>query len=398
MELLAIIIILGAVAMMVTPIVTSIINGTTQKAVLSSAQSYVRAVNDQIVSNQTKYLTAKTMNGATDDSILIKDTDIDTNGLVKPYSINDLTARGVTVDGYVPTNGGVIVANGTVFDCALVINGYLVEYDESTGNFKATKGGTYSESSITLPAVLTLKKADATRYVQDSTSSIDGNYALGDVNYRYLTAANTRYFLINGIKFRTIGIMSTLSGDGSKESRIKLISEQAISNTYASFDAVNTYLNNDYKKTLTDITSYDIKTQYYSGTSSYTQTQAWDIPTRTYKDYNVLFKDVYKAERYNKTLLQDSFYYSAEVDPYSADVGLMYESDCFAASWLRGYGLTVTKKYNTNNYYNCGSSGINDVSFTSAITIHPVIYLPKNAVISGGSGTSASPYTLKYIK
>jgi len=78
----------------------------------------------------------------------------------------------------------------------------------------------------------------------------------------------------------------------------------------------------------------------------------------------------------------------------------MYESDCFAAPWLKSYGLTVTKKYNTNNYFYCnGSLSEIEIKSTNSITYHPVIYLPKNAVISStGDGSSSNPYTLIYIK
>ena len=407
MELLTVIIILAAISIAVTPIVTTIIHTTQQKAVLNSAQAYIRAVNDQIVSNQTKYLTLKSMNGDASAILqaadsLIKDTDIGSDGTVKPYSINDLSIRNVSVDGNVPTDGGIVVANGTVFDYELVINGYLVEYNETDGTLKATLNGSYDKNKLTYPAVVTLKMNGG--YVKDGTEVTDANYALGDINYRYTDASKVKYFSIKegntNVLYQTIGVMDTTDANGSKESRIKLIRVTGVTASPASFDALNTTLNSTFRDTLTDLKQYDIKTQYYSGTSSVTGTQNWDIPTRTYKNTVVTLSDIYKAERYNKTLLKDSFYYSSEVDPYTAEVGLMYESDCFAASWLKSYGLTVTKKYNTNNYFYCnGSLSDIEVKSTNSITYHPVIYLPKNAVISStGSGTSTSPYTLIYIK
>jgi prepilin-type N-terminal cleavage/methylation domain-containing protein len=392
-ELLAVIIILAAVALLVTPMITGIIDDTRKKAAADSAQGYIRAVNTTITANQTKYLTLENMGGSSSDintakNNLILDTDY-TSSNVTYETVSDLNAKGVSVDGDKPTDGYVSIMNSTVLDYALVVNGYLIEYNTFDGTITTTKGGslpvTPTADTLTLPLVAFLKSKGG--LTEDGTS---------DNNLRYLSSANNYVSVKEGEStealYQIIGIMSnTADGNSLTASRVKLIRVTAMTGAYGSSStftesSIYSLLNTNFKSNLYELNTKDITTQYYNGVPKYITS----------------FADLYRGERFNTATADGNTFYTNRYTPVNADVGLMYASDCLYASWLGGYGLTVTPSNGTTVYYCGGSVGAQSLTTkatTDATTAyHPVIYLPSNALVKSGTGTSASPFVIAFIK
>ena len=103
-ELLAVIIILGALALIVTPVVLNIINDSKRSTAMVNADEYIKAVNDKIVESL--------------------DTTVSTPILDGTYTISDLTDLGVEVSGSMPTGRSVTIDGKRVSTCTLIMNGF----------------------------------------------------------------------------------------------------------------------------------------------------------------------------------------------------------------------------------------------------------------------------------
>ena len=238
--------------------------------------------------------------------------------------------------------------------------------------------------------------------------------------YRYRGSSPKNYVTFNGEMWRIIGIFPTDDGTGNIENRIKLIKDQSIggkywdtstSNNWARPATLNTELNTTYLNSL-DSTSQSMigDAKYYLGGK---------IPTSNngYADTPLQF---YSYERKIQNTTSNEFYNGTNPNSFIGKLGLMYASDYGYATSdectqnLNGYSDTTCENNNWlfNNDYQWllpQSASLSSIVFfvfsdgnvyytgnvnAYQIGVRPVLYLISSAQITGGDGTSSSPYTL----
>ena len=252
----------------------------------------------------------------------------------------------------------------------------------------------------------------------DSTLQIGATESVTE--YRYRGASPKNYVTFNNEVWRILGIFPTDDGTGNIENRIKLIRNESIgnaiwnedeSNNWARPATLNTELNTTYLNSL-DSTSKSMigNTKYYLG---------------GYSDSNIQKDVMYQYERKIKNTTSNEFYNGTNPNNWVGKLALMYASDYgYAASdectqTLVNYDNTTCKN---NNWLFKGNeewllpqdaSGSNLAFFVTSgglvnfylqfyidagnpleFAFRPVLYLTSSVKITGGNGTSSSPYTL----
>jgi len=107
-ELITVIIVLAAIAIVVMPIMTGVIDTARKSAAQQSAYNYIREVNSTILQNKSG------PNRMSD----------------RTYTLEELTKYGVTVSGTMPSEGNVTVTDEKVSSYYLVVNGYTFTMGE----------------------------------------------------------------------------------------------------------------------------------------------------------------------------------------------------------------------------------------------------------------------------
>ena len=246
----------------------------------------------------------------------------------------------------------------------------------------------------------------------DSTLQIGATESITE--YRYRGASPKNYVTFNNEVWRILGVFPTDDGTGKIENRIKIIKDQSIgeykwdtsgSNNWARPGTLNTKLNTTYLNSLDTISKNMIgNTKYYLGSYNKTAIQ----------------KDVmYQYERKIKNTTSNKFYYGTNPNSWVGKLALMYASDYgYAVSdectqTLYNYNNATCKNNNwlfkVNSEWilppsvsaSSSASGVfsggivsNSVVNNFQYGVRPVLYLTSSAKITGGSGTSANPYTL----
>ena len=264
-------------------------------------------------------------------------------------------------------------------------------------------------------------------HIIDNTLQVDNKFA---TEYRYRGGNSTvkNYVTFNNETWRIIGIIPTEDTSGNVENRIKIIKDTSIGNKYWNTTqdtttnsknnwvtgTLNTYLNNDYYNTLSANAKNMIGTaKYYLGGYYYS---------------NMTTDVMWQYERKNEANRTDYYYGTNPVmqNDASKKIALMYASDYGYAvskectSILKDYGdYGDTNCKTTNNWldkaqYEWLLSQLSDDSYTvfdvnlsgyvdddggvsvyfSELAVRPVLSLSSNVKISGGEGTSKSPYQL----
>ena len=244
----------------------------------------------------------------------------------------------------------------------------------------------------------------------DSTLQIGNDKDITE--YRYRGKDTKNYVTFNNEVWRIIGVFPTDDGTGKIENRIKLIKDQSIGskkwdtsdlNNWARPATLNTELNTTYLNSLTNEAQMMIgNAKYYLG---------------GYYDLLQIQKDV--MYQYERKINGRTYYNGTNPNNFIGKLGLMYASDYgYAASDectqnLRGYSNATCKNNNwlfkgndewmlpqaaSNSRGACnalsdGSAGYSRVSIAQ-FAVRPVLYLISSAKITGGNGTSSSPYTL----
>ena len=243
--------------------------------------------------------------------------------------------------------------------------------------------------------------------------------------YRYRGASPKNYVSFNGETWRIIGVFPTDDGTGKIENRIKIIKDQSIGNKYwdtsgsnnwARPSTLNTELNTTYLNSL-DSTSQSMigQAKYYLGGKTPTSNNG-------YADTPLQF---YSYERKIQNTTSNEFYNGTNPNSWVGKLGLMYLSDygyassncenkkiydsnsssndiraCNGTNWL--YNIKANEwllpqyaSYSGDAFY-VGSGGYADDGNVNFIqfAVRPVLYLISSAQITGGNGTSSSPYTL----
>ena len=256
---------------------------------------------------------------------------------------------------------------------------------------------------------------------RDNTLQVDERFAT-EYRYRGGDSVVKNYVTFNNETWRIIGIIPTEDTPGNVENRIKIIKDDSIGNkkwnetkdtTTNSLNnwvtgTLNTYLNNDYYDTLnTDAKSMIGTTKYYLGgynnSLSITTDTMWQYERKkSGSDYYYGTNPVMQNDANKKIALM-----------YASDYGYGASKEC--TSNLLSYNNSACKT--TNNWldksqntwllsqrsddfsaaFNVDLSGCVLNSYYVNINeyaIRPVLYLSSNVKISGGEGTSGSPYTL----
>ena len=262
-----------------------------------------------------------------------------------------------------------------------------------------------------------------THTIDNNALQVDSNFAT-EYRYRGGNSIVKNYVTFNNETWRIIGIIPTEDTDGNVENRIKIIKDTSIGskkwnttqdtttnsrNNWVT-GTLNTYLNNDYYNTLSsDAKNMIGTTKYYLG---------------GYKDSNITSNVMWQYERKNDVNKRGYYYLSNPVIQNYANkkIAIMYASDY-------GYGASKECTNNLYDYYNstnCKTTNNwldksqytwllpqdSDYSSTAFAVnsqgsvasensvdrlesvVRPVLSLSSNVKISGGEGTSGSPYQL----
>ena len=258
---------------------------------------------------------------------------------------------------------------------------------------------------------------------KDSTLQIGNDKNITE--YRYRGASPKNYVTFNNEVWRIIGVFPTDDGTGKIENRIKIIKDQSIGNKYwntsdsnnwARPATLNTELNTTYLNSL-DSTSQSMigQAKYYLGGKTPTSNNG-------YADTPLQF---YSYERKIQNTTSNEFYNGTNPNSWVGKLGLMYLSDygyassncenkkiydsnsssndiraCNGTNWL--YNIKANE-WLLPQYASHGSIafGVSSVGYANSyyvnyyqIAVRPVLYLISSAQITGGNGTSSSPYTL----
>ena len=242
------------------------------------------------------------------------------------------------------------------------------------------------------------------------------------IEYRYRGANPKNYVTFNNEVWRIIGVFPTDDGNGNIENRIKLIKDQSIGNKYwnttqvASTSSYNnwtgatlkTYLNTTYLTGLTSTSQNMIEyAKYYLG---------------GYNDQAVSTDTMYQYERKIQNTTSNKFYYGTNPNSWVGKIAIMYASDygyaageecsstldyyhsCSSSNWLhnsndRQWILTQDSAQKdvawfSHTYGVIQGAYVGNVVGSGSYAVRPVLYLKSNIKITGGNGTSSSPYTL----
>ena len=258
----------------------------------------------------------------------------------------------------------------------------------------------------------------------DSTLQIGATESVTE--YRYRGASPKNYVTFNNEVWRIIGIFPTDDGNGNIENRIKLIRNESIGNKYwdtsdsnnwARPSTLNTELNTTYLNSLTSEAQKMIgNTKYYLGGKNVTYNNG-------YADTPLQF---YSYERKIQNTTSNEFYNGTNPNSWVGKLGLMYVSDygyassncenkriydynssandirvCNDTNWLyniKDNEWILPQNASTSNrafYVNSnGHVNYNFVVYNGQFAVRPVLYLTSSVKITGGNGTSSSPYTL----
>ena len=361
------------------------------------------------------------------DKVKVYLTDQEDNKILDPTSINNLSTDD---KGYRKLYINTISTNETqkyrlrawvdtskAFEIIDNNGSHSLTMTSATYKFKINVYDTTPPATDVLIA-LTNNKDDSGLYTitheADSTLQIGATSSITE--YRYRGASPKNYVTFNNEVWRIIGVFKVDDGTGKIENRIKIIKDQSIgnknwntsnSNNWARPATLNTELNTIYLTGLTtEAQSMIGNAKYYLG---------------GYNSGLEIQKDV--MYQYERKISGSTYYYPTNPNSWTGKLALMYASDYgYAASdectqTLYNYDNTTCKNnnwlfnsafqwtlpqlanrsgfafyVNSDGYVDDGDV-YNDVD-DDQNGVRPVLYLTSSAKITGGSGTSSSPYTL----
>ena len=238
----------------------------------------------------------------------------------------------------------------------------------------------------------------------DTTLQIGATESITE--YRYRGASPKNYVTFNNEVWRILGVFPTDDGTGKIENRIKIIKDQSIgnkkwdtgnSNNWARPATLNTELNTTYLNSLDSTAKSMIgNTKYYLG---------------GYNNNLQIQKDVmYQYERKTNGSIPNSWVGKLAI-MYASDYGYAVSDECTQNlynynnatcknnNWLfKGIDEWTLLRFASISY---GVFGVGSGGYVSSYGVsdnpygvRPVLYLISSAKITGGNGTSSSPYTL----
>ena len=307
---------------------------------------------------------------------------------------------------------------------------YILPIKNETNNTKQTNEETYKfkvkvvgvDSPITIEEKSTSVTGIASQVLPTLTSNA-GNSGLYTIThpadttlqigatesiteYRYRGASPKNYVTFNNEVWRILGVFPTDDGTGKIENRIKIIKDQSIgnkkwdtgnSNNWARPATLNTELNTTYLNSLDSTAKSMIgNTKYYLG---------------GYNNNLQIQKDVmYQYERKTNGSIPNSWVGKLAI-MYASDYGYAVSDECTQNlynynnatcknnNWLfKGIDEWTLLRFASISY---GVFGVGSGGYVSSYGVsdnpygvRPVLYLISSAKITGGNGTSSSPYTL----
>ena len=397
-------------------------------------------VKDMSINYEISILKTSTTNSFEENDVKAYLTDGNDNALVNPILISNLGNSKKIANAKVIYNNSFMYNNSNEIQTHtyrlrvwlksdINMSKYTVkqEIDDSKTNisltgctfkFKVNVSTVGQETGADTLIKLTNNQNDSGLYTithpKDTTLQIGATESVTE--YRYRGASPKNYVTFNNETWRILGVFPTDDGTGKIENRIKLIRNESIGNKKWDWDTnqssnwyrpsnLNTELNETYLNSL-DSTSKSMigNTKYYLGGFGSNPDVKKDI--------------MYTYER--KISGSDYYYYYETTTNWTGKLALMYASDYgYAASdacveILTSYNNTTCKNnnwlFNSNAewllpkitaddsspvVFYIDSSGFVDGNYIyNEYVVRPVLYLTSSVKITGGIGTSSSPYTL----
>ena len=313
----------------------------------------------------------------------------------------------------------------TIVLIILVCVGYssyaLFSFTKTSTNVIEGTVGDLSKSGTDTLIKLTDNKDNSGLYTitheADNTLQIGTNESVTE--YRYRGANPKNYVTFNNEVWRILGVFPTDDGTGNIENRIKIIKDQSIgdrswdtgeSNNWARPASLNTELNTTYLNSL-DSTSKSMisNAKFYLGGYGGSKIK----------------KDV--MYQYERKINGSKYFYKTNPNSWTGKIALMYVSDYGYASDVCESKMLRSSTSSANDLRACnttnwlykgatewllpqiasnilkafivdtsgGGGGVDDASINnSEYGARPVLYLTSSAKITGGNGTTSSPYTL----
>ena len=359
------------------------------------------------------------------------------NGKIN-YSLPDLNIIGLYIDGVEAEeldsskNYTLNTEQSTcTYKDGTTISNLTLSYDSDTKTFtiapyttKGTKCTLYFEEK---KVILSGNMAESIIANADPNSNVIVTDDTASQNPRYIGADPNNYVLFNNELWRIIGVFSEDTHGVSGEKLVKIIRSESLG--YIVWDTAG--INDWSTASLQTILNGD----YLNGTGSYASSGITSDTAR-----NMIETITWKlgGSSTNSDVTPSMFYerergttvYSGRPTTWNGKVALMYPSDygyatsggsttnrdaclakelynwvsssfsdCKNNDWLfnGGYQWTLTP-YSSDSYdvFFVNSPGsVNDLYAGSSFGVRPSVYLTSNVIISGGDGTSDSPYTLE---
>ena len=406
-------------------------------------------VKDMSINYEISILKTSTTNSFEENDVKAYLTDGNDNALVNPILISNLGNSKKIANAKVIYNNSFMYNNSNEIQTHtyrlrvwlksdINMSKYTVkqEIDDSKTNisltgctfkFKVNVSTVEQETGVDTLIKLTNNQNESGLYTithpADSTLQIGATESVTE--YRYRGANPKNYVTFNNETWRILGIFPTDDGTGNIENRIKLIRNESIGNKYwdtsrsnnwARPATLNTELNTTYLNSL-DSTSKSMigNTKYYLGGKYLTYNNG-------YADTPLQF---YSYERKIQNTTSNEFYNGTNPNSWVGKLGLMYLSDygyassncenkriwdvnsssndigaCNGTNWLHNINdneWLLPQLASVSNYAFSVSSGGSakdcNVDYYQ-YAARPVLYLISSVQITGGNGTSSSPYTL----
>ena len=392
-------------------------------------------VKDMSINYEISILKTSTTNSFEENDVKAYLTDGNDNALVNPILISNLGNSKKIANAKVIYNNSFMYNNSNEIQTHtyrlrvwlksdINMSKYTVkqEIDDSKTNisltgctfkFKVNVSTIEKETGADTLIKLTNNQNDSGLYTithpADSTLQIGATEDITE--YRYRGASPKNYVTFNNEVWRIIGVFPTDDGSRNIENRIKIIRNESIGNKYWNTSGTNNW------------TAASLQTElngtYLTGLTSEAQSMIGNAKYYLggYNNKPEIKKDV--MYKYERKISGSTYYYGTNPNSFVGKLALMYASDYgYAASdectqTLYDYDNTTCKNNNwlfnsasqwtlpqvtsdSDGAFDVDSDGfVNNVIVTyDQYGVRPVLYLTSSAKITGGSGTSSSPYTL----
>ena len=398
-ELIAVLVIMAILALIVTPLVMSIIRKAKISARKRSVDAYGRSVELAIAS----YLLDK---GAFPTNEQLPNLQVEYNGSTVVCNVMSIKE-----------NGGLYLSECKVNN---------IDVKDSS-----TEDGWYHYGSIVNPPSAAndlLAKANpstVTSYTDGNTTEMytfehpatEQTGALTD--YRYIGANPNNYVTFNNELWRIIGVFTVEDANGNTEQRIKIIRNEKLPSSMPwdsnnvnewSTASLNTYLNGDYYNGLnTTSKSMIADTKYYLGGSKTNAGGAeayytWEHGTSVYSGNGtnwtgkiaLMYPSDYLytyALGVDNACYTDGSYYGCGSSQEKTN-GWIYNFNNDSIEWILFASSEALSAYNSYLISGFGSGMVGNDTLTHEYGIRPTTYLNSQVKIDSGDGSEQSPYQL----